>query len=221
MKYMMRIEPDPGCAGVLNELGLWPLRSYPESNSGQAVLEALEVMAARGIAPMSWLDRQHEIQSAPHLLVNPKAALEAEAIVRDAVEREGSRLVRFEDWGGASMCISKDELGLLPYAQGQSAPCGKRGVLRGDTGGRIVQLYEDRSLRRLFEFTQKAADHIYAAPAWVRTVYELGFSFYLVSEQFGAQWALLVGDSAGLPWPELDVELNAIIRGQELISAWE
>lgn len=221
MKYMMRIEPDPVCAGVLNELGLWPLRSYPESNSGQAILEALEVMVARGLAPMSWLDRQHEVQSAPHLLANPKAALEAEAIVRDAVEREGSRLVRFEDWGGASMCIDRDRLGMLPYAQGQSAPCGQRGVLLEETRERIAQLYGNEPVMRLFRFTQKAADHIYGAPAWVRSVYELGFSFYLISEQFGAQWDLLVGDSAGLPWPELDVEINAIMQGQELLATWE
>lgn len=220
MKHMMRISPAPACAEVLRELDLWPLRREPKSNRGQAVVEALEVMVARGLAPMSWLARQHEVQSAPHLLANPKAALEAEAIVRDAVEREGSRLMRFEDWGGASMCIDRDHLGMLPYAQGQSAPCGKRGVLRGDTGGRIAQLYGNEPRVRLFSFTQKAADHIYGGPAWVRSVYELGFSFYLISEQFGAQWALLVGDSAGLPWPELDVETNAIIQGQELLATW-
>jgi hypothetical protein len=194
---LLRVFPDPNAAKVL-------------AQCRGVVGEAIEALASRGLAPIEWTEpewaERHNEQALLIALRNPRALVDAEALLREGLVGTRGEYIGLRSW---------DQLCALNYGteSGGHLPSICVAGFHNMRSDHIAQWWlnatRDSGSSHGYPgaLVWRCADQILAGPPWVSTLYRTGLGLWCWDTKWGApQWALLARDGDGLPWPMPDPE---------------
>jgi hypothetical protein len=177
-----------------------------------ALAEFVELLVARGLAPRDWLETERLtalVRLGPAVLPilrNPRALIDAEAILREGLTGTGGQYVGLRSW--VQLCST----GYAPET-GRYVPStnvhGRR-AMRVELSRNWLEATRDTGSSYGSKGHANAwccADQILGGPAWITDLYRTGLGLWCLRDVFdNPEWVLIVRPGDGLPWPERDGE---------------
>lgn len=212
-RRMLQISKDPEASKVLLEHKMPDPEAFKTNKLHERIVRSmLESMAARGLVPSEWThdDRVELFLADPAsmcvALQNPRALLDAERLLLDALSTAGGSYIGiryFDDVPYGKRPFSS----YVPDDQDVAACCHARTYV-GWTNSMRTSGPSDWP-RMADPLVSQMADQILDGPEWVESLYDTGFGMLLwdwkeTASRKNPKWVLLARPGDGLPWPWMD-----------------
>ena len=214
---LLHIPPDPRAPDPTENEAWWKYTAtWDRETALDAFSSLVEPLVLRGLAPQEWLERENverlsDIRgSITPILHNPRALIDAEALLREGLAGTCGRYVGLWSW---------DKLCSTAYAgeKGTYVPSAREfGLERA----KCIDLARDwlNATRDTGcswggggEHAHSCAMQILGGPAWIADLYRTGLGLWCARETLDApEWVLIVRPGNGLPWPEAAGETQTL-----------
>lgn len=205
---LLHIPPDPRAPDPENEAWWKYTATRDRGTALDAFSSLVEPLVLRGLAPQEWLERENverlsDIRgSITPILHNPRALIDAEALLREGLAGTCGRYVGLWSWNKLCSTAYAGENGTyVPSAREFGLERAKRVNLSRDW----IDATRDTgsSWGGGGEHAWSCATQILGGPAWIADLYRTGLGLWCVRETLDApEWVLIVRPGNGLPWPK-------------------